>query len=182
MTSNANPFAAYDIAERLRDCIIPFLAMTSSGVPPRTCIITGQIAWEDCECGQLVVAVDDGGEVTSFPDQQEPRSRTPGCGPAVFTWNYVISMLRCAPDGEPPSCDQLNAAARVSIEDAWAVRAGVICCLNDLIKTRQANGTTYLKDYTLGRQAFVGPQGMCQGSEQPLTIAMKNGCYPCAES
>lgn len=181
MTSNANPFAAYDIAEKLRDCIVTYLEMTTTGVPPRQCIVSGQIAWDDCECGQLVVALQDGGEVVSFPDQQETRGRRT-CGPPLFTWSYTVSILRCAPDGDPPSCDDVDAASKVAIEDAWAVRAGLICCLNDLIKARLASGTTYLQDYTLGRQVFVGPQGMCQGSEQPVTITMKNGCYPCLQS
>lgn len=181
MTSNANPFAGYDIAVKIRDCIEPFLEMTTEGLPPRRCIVVGEIAWEDCECGQLVVALQDDGEVVSFPDQQETRGRR-GCGPSMFTWNYTVSMLRCAPDGDPPACADVNAASRVSIEDAWAIRAGLICCLNDLMRTKLPNGSTYIQDYTLGRQTFVGPRGMCQGSEQPVTVTMKNGCYPCTSS
>src|SRR5690606_41882440 len=75
--------------------------------------------------------------------------------------------------------EDLDAAARISVEDAWAVRAGVICCLTEAVKTRLPNGTKEILDFTIGRQTFVGPLGMCQGSELPLTIAMQNGCYPC---
>lgn len=179
--SNANPFAAYDIAVMIKDCIEPYLETTTSGLPPRRCIIAGQIAWDDCECGQLVIAMQDGGEVDSFPENTTARTRR-GCGPNLFTWTMTVSMLRCSPDGDPPTCDDLSAAARVAAEDAWAVRAGVICCVSELTKTRLPDGSTPIVDLQLGRQTFVGPQGFCQGSELPLTIAMKNGCYPCLES
>lgn len=179
--SNANPFAAHEIATRIKECIEPYLEGTTQGLPPRRCVHVGAIAWDDCECGQLIVALTDGGEVVSFDDQQNTKGRR-GCGPKVFTWNITVSMLRCAPIGEgsaPPPCEELDAAARVSIEDAWAIRAGVICCLFTMAKTRLPNGSTEILDFTLGRQTFVGPQGMCQGSELPITIAMNNGCYPC---
>ena len=182
--SNANPFAGYEIAKKLKECIEPYLDGTTSGMPPRSCVHVGAIAWDDCECGQLIVAGEDGGEVVSFPDQQDTRGRR-GCGPSMFTWNYQISILRCAPQGDgddPPSCEDIDAAAEVAYEDAWAVRAGVICCLNELIGTKLPNGTTWIQDYTIGRQGFVGPQGMCQGSLLPVTVAMKNGCYPCLGS
>lgn len=182
--SNANPFAGFDIAKRLKECIEPYLEGTTSGLPPRRCVHVGAIAWDDCECGQLIVAVQDAGEITSFPDDQTPKSRR-GCGPAMFTWNMDISILRCAPEGEndgPPSCEDLQAAARVSIEDAWAVRAGVICCLNEAKRNRLPNGTTEIQDYIMNRQTFVGPMGLCQGSLLSVTITMKNGCYPCLES
>lgn len=179
--SNANPFAGFDIAKRLRECIEPYLAGTTSGMPERSCVHVGAISWDDCECGQLIVALQDAGEIASFPDDQTPRPRR-NCGPAMFTWNIDISILRCAPDGEPPSCEAIEAAARVSVEDAWAVRAGVICCMNAAIKEKLPNGTTYLQDYLTQRQTFVGPMGLCQGSVLPITVAMKNGCYPCIVS
>jgi hypothetical protein len=182
--SNANPFAGYEIAKKLKECVMTYLETTSSGVPARSCVHIGEIAWDDCECGQLIVGGVDGGEITSFPDQQETRGRR-GCGPNMFSWNYDIVILRCAPetsDDEPPACEDLDDAAKVAYEDAWAVRAGVICCLNELIKVKLPNGTTWIQDYTISRQTFVGPRGRCQGSSLPVTIVMKNGCYPCIDS
>lgn len=179
--SNANPFAAYELAVMVKECVEPYLAGTTEGLPPRRCVHVGAIAWDDCECGQLIVALQDGGEAESFPDVTTENGRR-NCGPAVFTWNMTVSMLRCAPIGDddgPPSCEDLDAAARISVEDAWAVRAGVICCLTEAVKTRLPNGTKEILDFTIGRQTFVGPMGMCQGSELPITIAMQNGCYPC---
>lgn len=183
--SNANPFAAYDLAVLMRECIEPFLAGTTSGMPDRSCVTSGEIAWDDCECGQLVVSIVDGFEAgNNF--EESATSATAGrraCGPPKFVFSYLVSMLRCAPgmgeNGEPPSCDELDAAARVAVEDAWAVRAGIVCCLTSAVKDRLPNGTKHIVDFTIGTQTFVGPNGFCQGSDVPVTITIQNGCYPC---
>lgn len=187
--SQANPFAAYEIAEHLRDCILPYLAGTSAGLPDRRCIVSGEIAWDDCECGQLAIAIETGFPSRDFPDPADFRTGTaqgPGtvgnriCSIPMWVWTFRVSMLRCAPvtdDDRPPPCSDIDAAARVSVEDAWAIRAGVDCCLKEAIK--RIDGRRPLIDYLVGTQLFVGSEGMCQGSELPVTVAMKNACYPC---
>lgn len=183
--SNDNPFAAYDLAVLMRQCIEPFLETTTSGMPDRSCVTAGAIAWDDCECGQLIVSIVNGFESgNNFEDSSGSTTvGRRGCGPPKFVFSYLVSMLRCAPTmgeaGEPPSCVDLDAAARVAVEDAWAVRAGLVCCLTSLVKDRLPNGTKRIVDFTLGTQTFVGPNGLCQGSEVPVTIAIQNGCYPC---
>ena len=54
---NDNPLAAFDLAQHLLDCIRPYIDTTSSGPPSRACVHTGEIAWDDCECGQLIVSL-----------------------------------------------------------------------------------------------------------------------------
>lgn len=179
--SNANPFALYDIAVKIKECIEPWLEATTTGLPERSCVTAGEIAWDECECGQLIVSMQNNfeGSNTNTP---RVATETPGrreCGPPLFVGNYLVSMLRCAPDGNPPSCDELEKAARIAAEDAWAVRAGIICCLSSAIKDRLPNGTKLYVDFTIGQQNFVGPQGLCMGSEVPVSVAINNGCYPC---
>lgn len=191
--TNANPFAMYDIATRIKGCILPYLEGTSKGLPDRTCVAAGLIAWDNCECGQLVVSMQRKNEVNA-PNLPRSAAVNPGrreCGPPLMQADFLVSMLRCAPSGGgvdgngnvmPPTCEELDAAARVSSEDAWAVMAGVTCCLAEAIKTRQEDGTKLYVDFTIGQQTFVGPDGMCMGSELPVSVVIDNGCYPCGIS
>lgn len=185
--TNVNPLAGYDIAKHIKECIEPYLEMTSEGLPPRRCVHVGAIAWDDCECGQLIVALQSAYEAVGT-NLERSGSVNPGrreCGPPLFNFNLMVSMLRCAPIGEgdnPPTCAELDQAAKISVEDAWAVRAGVICCLSSAIKDRLPNGTKLYVDFTVGTQTFIGPDGMCQGSNLPVSVTIQNGCYPCDES
>lgn len=184
---NDNPFAGYELAEHLRDCITPYLEGTTSGIPNRVCITTGEIAWDDCECGQLAISLTTQYESSAFPvpwDGTE-NAGVRKCGPALFVFQYTISMTRCSPTsddaGNPPPCSAVGAAARVTVEDAWAIRAGLLCCLCEGT-TRQADGTKAFERYWLGPQIEVGPGGMCQGSEITVSIGVTNGGYPCGAS
>lgn len=189
INNGQHPLAVYDLAAKIRDCILPFLEGTSQGIPNRVCITTGEIAWDDCECGQLAISAQTKNEANG-PNDPRSGSATPArppCGPPLMQFDYLISMTRCAPSGAedsegnplPPTCAQLDEAARIAIEDAWAVMAGVVCCLNEAVTTRLPNGTKLFHYFIVGTQTFVGPQGMCQGSELPVSIIVDNGCYPC---
>lgn len=187
MFSNANPFAGYELAEHLMECIRPFLAGTTSGLPNRMCITTGAIAADECECGQLAISLTNQYETADFPnpwtgDQNQGVGK---CGPPLFVFQYTVSMLRCAPETDteaPPPCTALGAAARVTIEDAWAVRAGIMCCMCAGVRRDPITGLKLFERYWIGVQEEVGPEGMCQGSEITVSIAVKNGGYPCGVS
>jgi len=186
--TNAQPFAGFNIAERLRECIEPFLAGTETGLPARSCSHAASpegIAWDDCECGQLIVAMTGAHPTIAFPnpwtgDENQGMGK---CGPPLFVFNYTVSMLRCAPvmgeNGEPPPCDAVTAAARVSIEDAWAVRAGIMCCLCAGVTRDPDTGDKPFERYWVGPQLMTTPAGGCQGSTISLSIGVKNGGYPC---
>lgn len=184
--SNANPFAVYDIAVKIKECVLEWLDITSKGLPERACVISGELAWDNCECGQLTVAIENEFEAvaTSVP---RAGTETPGrrsCGPPLYTANFTVTMLRCAPTGTdtaPPSCEELEDFAKMATEDAWAVRAGVICCLDEAIRVRLPNGTKLYRDFVVGTQTRVGPRGACGGSQLPVAVTIDNGCYPCEQ-
>lgn len=184
--SNANPFALFDIATHIKECALAWLETTSNGAPDRACVVAGEIAWDDCECGQLTVAMQNAYEASGTTTPRA-STETPGrreCGAPLFVGTFVVTILRCAPtgtDAAPPTCEELEAFARAATEDAWAVRAGVICCLSDAIRIRLPNGTKLYVDFVTGTQTFVGPQGACGGSALPVTVTIHNGCYPCDE-
>lgn len=185
--SNANPFAAYDIAQHIKACVLERLEMTSKGVPERACVISGELAWDECECGQFTVAIQNEYEANA-PNVARAATETPGrrsCGPPLYSIQFMVTMLRCAPTGTntaPPPCDALEAFAKMATEDAWAVRAGVICCLDEAISQRLPNGTKLYRDFTVGTQTRIGPQGACGGSQLPVSVVIDNGCYPCEVS
>ncbi len=181
--TNADPFAGFELAEHLIDCIRPYLAGTSLGLPARMCAHTGDIAWDDCECGQLVVSLVNMFESASFPApwSGEENAGVRKCGPPLFVFQYTVSMLRCAAgaDGETPPCPALSAAARTATEDAWAVRAGITCCMCSGVTRDPDTGDKLFERFWVGPQTMDGPAGGCQGSVMSVMIGVKNGGYPC---
>lgn len=181
---NDNPLAAFQLAEHLLDCIKPYIDTTSSGPPSRACVHTGEIAWDDCECGQLIVSLIDQYESDTFPNpaQAETNAGARKCGAPLWVYHYQVSMLRCAPIGDehhPPTCAEVTEAARVTIEDAWAVRTGLFCCLCRGVERDPDTGIKLFDRYLVNPQTMDGPEGACQGSLIELFIAVPNGGYPC---
>jgi hypothetical protein len=178
-----DPLGIYDIANTMLECASASLLDHELELPDRRCVISGGIAWDDCECGQLTVAIDRYFPSEMFPQEViETGAMLPSgiCGPPLIVVDYAITMLRCAPDGgegpEPPTCEELDEAAKETVHDAFAVRQGVFCCLRDLLKQKPSPITHYL----LRSVTFVGPQGMCQGSELRAFVGLNNVC-PCPD-
>src|SRR5688500_5709375 len=120
------------MAQRLLECVAQELAATPTGAPPRMLVATGaEIAWDECECGQLTVHM-----LRAYPSDQFPVIKQVGpftsCEAHHTVVEYVITILRCVPgsqdDGTPPVPAHVTAAAEVDHMDRWAVRRGVVCC------------------------------------------------------
>lgn len=183
---NDNPFAAFDLAEHLRDCITPYLEMTTSGLPNRVCITSGQVAWDDCKCGQLTVSLLRQFQSVNFPTPWDGSDNggVLKCGPPLYVFEYEVTMLRCASETEgesPPTCAMIGGDFRVTTEDAWAVRTGLQCCICAGLE-RDAEGVKLFERAVIGEQVSVGPEGLCVGSSVVVTIAVRNGNYPCRVS
>lgn len=174
----------YGIAQTLLTCATVRLDETEAGAPDRACVITGPIAWDNCQCGQLIVAITNSYTSNNFPTPSASTAASFGtgrCGEPIIAYTLTISMLRCVPisdnQGNPPSCEALAASALQTVIDASAVRDGILCCLSDLIRDRDDNGSLVLTGFVAGNQDFV-TGGMCGGSTMVVTVGLLNRC-PC---
>lgn len=132
MTYQAAAFHALKVG--LVDCVHTQLAATDAGSVDRRCVVPGsEIAWDDCECGQLTVHQ----RGPTYPSKQFPLPHQAPpftkCDAPWWVAEVVVTVLRCSPSGgpgpQPPSCTALAAAARTADDDAAAMLAGVECCL-----------------------------------------------------
>lgn len=185
MVATSQPLAIYNVAESLRLCASEWLENTPEGTPDRSCVVAGQIAWDDCECGQLIVSIGRNFFSSNFPTEGNtppaPPGNARGCGPPLLVAEFIVSILRCAPSGgegpAPPACSELDTAAQSAVHDAWAVRWGVHCCLKSWAGSNDQEVS--IADFILRGQSFVGPQGMCMGSELNVVVGIINACPPC---
>jgi hypothetical protein len=147
------------------------VAATGADPLARVCLLVpgSQIAWDDCQCGQLAAAITRTYPSTAFP-AEDTSGWDQGCGPQILAADITISVTRCVPipdgNGKAPSCAALLVAAQVADTDAAAVRRAVACHLADL----EEAGT--ILAYRIGSQPNIGPEGMCAGSELYLTIGI----------
>lgn len=171
MATDALPTAGYDLAVLLRDCVLARFIAVGLAAPDRAVVTVGEIAWDQCPCGQLAVSL-----VEMFPADSFPTLTLSGsvrCPPRLWVMRYAVEMLRCASGstgtGDPPTPTQLAADALLAVKDAHAVRAAVRCCLNDEAKASR------VVDFAVGRQVMVGPQGGCVGSDLDVYVSLA-GC------
>lgn len=165
----------YDVAEALRDCVMERLEDTDAGAPDRSCVTTGSVSYDDCECGSLYVNLTRNFASQNFPQAVNVKAR---CGYPLLVWNLAVIVLRCAPTGsgsDGPTCEELDALTLTLIADADAVRKGIECCLADL-NTRDAMGDRTIVNWQTGTQNFIGPEGMCAGSIFDATVGLLAGC------
>lgn len=175
MAATTEQAATYTMAKRLLTCVHEQLAATTAGAPARAMVVTGaEIAWDDCECGQLTVHM-----LRTYPSDQFPVLKQVGpfdrCEAAYTVAEYVVTILRCVPvqddTGRAPTPAAMDAAAQVDHEDRWAVRRGVACCFENDDPRRRTKRL-------IQEQLAVGDEGQCAGSELHLFVAFNN-CVEC---
>ena len=107
----------YDLAQRLLECANDRLAETDGGAidEGNACVITGAIAWDNCLCGSLNVAITSGFPSSNFPTPSANTAAQFGagrCGQPILVFNLTITVLRCVPvsdeQGNPPPCEALS--------------------------------------------------------------------------
>lgn len=184
MPTSADPLAAYTIGAALLGCAAAALAETEAGAPDRSCVLAGEIAWDDCECGQLTVAIASMFPTATFPSPAAAGAvsyRQSRCGAPTLGITYNATILRCMPtggaDADPPPCEDLAAAAASAAIDAAAVRAGITCCLVEMVKAKDARNSPVIVDFLIGTQTFLGPAGACGGSNLSVTVGILNACF-----
>lgn len=143
--------------------------------PNRFCpLVPGDIAWDECECGQLAGSITDTVTGNNFP---APAIDTPQtkCGPPLIIVSAIVSLVRCVPvpndNGHPPKCDMLLAAAVQLERDRWTARNALRCCLQAMYTRME------IANFSIGSASSVGPEGMCAGFTMPFQFAFTNeGC------
>jgi len=152
----------YSTAAELLECARVRVAATDAGEPGRVCVVPGaELAWDDCECGQLTVYV-----LRQYPSRVFPvedRQSMSQCGTGYLVAIFAVTILRCVPVGAEnaalPTCAELDAAAQVQLDDARAVFDGVICCIDD-----------GFREFVVLDQPMVGPAGFCAGSQLLIAV------------
>lgn len=159
---------AYDLAVLMRDCAAAKILAEGLEAPARSVVTVGEIAWDDCPCGQLAVTL-----VEIFPADTPPNpalSLWARCPPRTLVAHYIAEILRCAHGTtgvqSPPTPAQLAADALGAVKDAWAVRQGIGCCLREQTTARN------ITDYVIGGQKMAGPAGGCVGSDLDVYVVL----------
>lgn len=169
------PGATVAIAQELLECIRLKLVEYELELPCRICVVPGEIVYDNCGAGgQLYASIVDSYYSNVFPiDVANDITFSSSCAPGMAAANITFSLMRCAPGvkgnpPKPPTCDEYEAAALAIGKDNYAMRAGLLCCLADMKRTRE------IIDFRMGRATTAGPEGGCVGTVMTLTLAFIN--------
>ncbi|WP_405759432.1 hypothetical protein OG234_13150 [Streptomyces sp. NBC_01420] len=193
----------HEVAEAVLGCVCAALTDAAGadpdqpGCPCRSCVVPGMPAWDSCDdpCGQnsaggaggqLTVNVLRVFQSTDFPsaDRGLPPAAARGtrmhCAPpANLAVELAVTLLRCAPvpdeDGCPPSCEDLEATARILHTDMATVYNALLCCLPGSTERRRGRAVF------VGDSRTIGPQGGCVGLEQRVTVGIPGCLCPSEE-
>lgn len=167
----SGPLAFYTVLDTLVSTIATDLESEAPlGRPDRVCIVNGAIAWDECECGQLVGTTIRWFYADSFPNGLQPEPLVNNCPPTQVIAEMAISVLRCAPGPQgndlAPTCAALAQSAQDVHYDAFVVRRDVACGLDEM----KANGD--ISDYHIMDQTSVGPDGQCVGTDMIFYVSL----------
>jgi hypothetical protein len=162
----------HEVAERILACAAAVVTDVE-----RVCVVPGEIAWDDCHCGQLVIS-----ETDFFPSSDFPLDEVASqaeCGEPWHVVQYTLSLTKCVPvpdsNGQAPTCTELALAASVLSADRRAVRRAVHCCLQALYD-QQDSSEEQIEAFQLGHSLTVGPEGACAGHELTIFVGWTNDC------
>lgn len=162
----------FEVAQRIVQCAYDAVDHTGALEIKRRGVVPGEIAWDECECGQLVVS-----EGRRFPSREFPfeeLDHSAECGEPWLVVEYTLSLTRCAPQPSKnevaPDIAKLEVAAAQLMKDKGVVRRAVYCCLEALYNDNS------IVAFDLGAQETVGPAGRCVGSELIIHVGWLNGC------
>lgn len=166
------PTAFYQISRLLVSNIDVALGTSTYGSVDRVCVVPGELAWDECECGTLAVSPRRFFMSDEFPEDAASRgtTRTTPCDLPFLVAEVIITIARCAPqpgDGQlAPSCVALDAAAQVLLSDAYVVLTETISTLCTLVADNE------IIDYVLMDQVTHGPEGSCVGTELSFQVGI----------
>jgi len=166
------PTAIYEIAQLLMVAVRDQLAQSLGGKVNRACVVPGDIAADDCECGALAVSAQRFFLSEDFPETSDTGGgfRTSPCDVPWLVAEITVQVFRCAPQpGEgklAPTCAQQDAAAKILLSDAYVTLTTVVstlCALSDANR---------IIDYILGEQQTEGGDGGCVGTSLTVQVGI----------
>lgn len=169
------PLAFFDIATTVLECV--HSRIVNAGLPDfgRVCVVPGEVAWDDCSCGQLTITNPSQFSSVTFPLPSEGMNETQ-CGAPYTVSTFEVTALRCAPNpdrnGHSPQCITLQNAAKILYQDKYYMRTAVQCCLAEL---RNSND---IEDYNMSNTVETGPRGGCVGAVLSFNVSLISNC-PC---
>ena len=169
-------FTIFNTSETLLGCIETALVEAELPRPCRVCVVPGEIVWDDCEGGQLVVSTTREFQSENFPLETLERGVNSSCGLPYLVAELVFSLTRCVtiPKGLSTSvpCDDLRSDSLLLHRDAYWMRQALSCCLRDM---KLGYPETGLLDYVVSGVERVGPEGKCAGNVVTVLLGYANG-------
>lgn len=152
---------------------------TAGGAVQRILVAPGaEVAWDNCQCGQLSASVSRLYPSRRFPDDWSLR-KDGNCSQAYVIADMNIQMVRCVPgvdtDGNPPTPVSLSAAALIQFEDMYVIRQTASCYLQTAYDA-PTSPSLKIAEWLIGDQTPLGPEGGCAGSELHFKVAWWADC------
>lgn len=161
--------ATYDLQVLIRDALLNALRTTRGG-PVDGCVVLGDIAWDDCNCGQLYVSTSRTYLTNGIPTA---ASLSTPCQAGQLGVDLIATVVRCAPSPQGSDvgvpCVQLEDAARVLAEDTRVAIETLACYLEQL------EDENVIADHLMLDAQVRGPAGGCVGVEVRFTVALVRG-------
>lgn len=159
------PLKWYTVATTLEAAV--YAELTTK--PDRHSVVPGAIAWDACDCGLLAVSVARIYLSDAFPAPL--TAKTGACDAAWEVGEYVVQLIRCAPNPESlenpaPTTAALDASAQEILTDAYELLKSVSETLCQMNKDRD------IIDFFLNPLTAQGPSGGCVGNEVRFLVGL----------
>lgn len=160
------PLKWYTVAAALEAAV--YAELTTK--PDRHSVVPGAIAWDECDCGLLAVSLARIHLSDTFPAQL--TTRVGACDAAWEVGEYVVQLIRCAPnpdgvDDLAPSTAALDASAQEILQDAYELLHAVSVKLCEMKADRD------IVDFFLSPLTSQGPSGGCVGNELRFLVGLQ---------
>lgn len=176
------PTAFPTIGQNLLDAVVARFRTEGVTVPQTVGLVPAPVVWDDCDCGQLSVAVSrivgsQDGRLESFGPEggigggaAVPTRVMPT--PPFLIGEFQVSVLRCSDASGDPSAVTLEAEARRGFADVHWTTVAVACELQRMLTVDD------IEDYSLRDQPFLPSSGGCQGAQVNAAVSVNLFC-PC---
>jgi len=162
------PLKWYTVAETVRLAIMADL----TNLPDRSSVVPGAIAWDECDCGLLAISVARIYLSDSFPQPLTTKVGAAACDAAWDVGEFVVQLIRCAPNPEgddlAPTVAALDASAQEILRDAYELLQSVTVTLCEMKEQPDRE----IIDFFVNPLTSQGPSGGCVGSELRFLVAL----------